>query len=234
MTALHLFGAADPPPLPDDYRLRVADVATVCDEVRGATLVHADPPWSYRASEVFRGLDGGNAGAVADHYDALTDADIAAHLDRAYDSATASAYLLCWCTWPKLGEWLEASRAMRWRYVTGGAWHKSDRTGIGFHVRGDSEPLLIYCKGAPKPRRAVSNGFTASRAEHSEKPAAWLADLVEAFTDRGDVVLDLYAGRAPMGAACVTTGRRYVGAEIDPARAALGDATIRAALRVCR
>lgn len=231
MTALHLFGTTEPPALPDNYRLRVADVATVCDEVRGATLVHADPPWSYDRS-VARG--DGTLSGVNEHYDTITIDEIAAHLDRAYDSATASAYLLCWCTWPKLGEWLEASRAMRWRYVTGGAWHKSDRMGIGLHVRGDSEPLLIYRKGAPKPRRAVSNGFTASRAEHSEKPAAWLADLVEAFTDRGDVVLDLYAGRAPMGAACVTTGRRYVGAEIDPARAALGDATIRAALRVCR
>ena len=34
----------------------------------------------------------------------------------------------------------------------------------------------------------------------------------------GDLVLDLFAGMAPVARACARTGRRYVGAEIDPER----------------
>jgi len=198
--------------------LRCCDVAEVLAECRGARLIHADPPWIYRSGGVFRGRQGGDAGCVEDHYDTMDDARIAAHLSDAYACAASDAYLLCWVTWPKLVEWLDASRGMPWRYVSGGAWHKTGGLGVGFHWRGDTEPLLLYDKGNPRPLGCARNGHGSPRQTHSEKPTEWLSQLVEAFTEPDNLVLDLYSGLAPMARACLATGRRYLGAEIDPER----------------
>lgn len=206
------------PPTFDRWRIEVADVAAVCASVRGASMVHADPPWSYDNAAV--------SGNAVDHYTTISIADIVAHLDAAYDSAAADCYLVCWCTWPKLGEWMAASSAMRWRYVTGGAWHNVGRMGIGFHVRGDTEPVLVYVKGSPRPLEAMSNGHASERGEHSEKPVGFLRSMVRAFSPPDGLVLDLYAGRAPLARACAAEGRRYIGAEIDPERAGLARAAL--------
>lgn len=215
-------------PQHDDVRIIVGDAADVLPTLTGADMVHADSPWLY--------TNAGVEGAASGQYDLAGDAMIARHVAMLHACATADAYLLCWCTWPKLGEWMAVSADGPWRYTTGGAWGKrgptgdGGRLGIGFHIRGDSEPLLIYTKGKPKAREAVSNLHNSHRAEHSEKPVGWLRDLVRAYSPPGGLVVDLYAGRAPLGVACVLEGRRYVGVEIDPERAEIGRANIAAAV----
>ena len=42
------------------------------------------------------------------------------------------------------------------------------------------------------------------------------------YTRPGDLVVDPYAGTATVGQACVETGRRYLGSEVDPNTYALG------------
>jgi DNA modification methylase len=42
--------------------------------------------------------------------------------------------------------------------------------------------------------------------------------MVQRWVPTGCLVLDLYAGLAPMARACKATGRDYLGAEIDPER----------------
>ena len=191
--------------------LRCCDVAELLGEVRGAALVASDPPWSY-ANE-------GCRGTAVDEYDTITNADIAGHIDAAFDCAAPSSYLRLWCTFPKLAEWMDASKAMRWEYKSGGAWAKSSGFGVGFHWRGDSEILLLYVKGNPRPlHKYASNLHIGPRTAHSEKPKEWLEKLTEAFCPQDGTVLDLYAGLAPMARACKATGRDYIGAEIDPER----------------
>ena len=218
----------------DRWRIVEADAATVAEHAQGAALVHADPPWTYNSGGVFRGWDGGNAGTIEDHYAACGDGMIASHVAATYDAAAPDAYLFLWTTWPKLAEWIAAG-AGRWRYVTGGAWHKTGRMGIGFHVRGDTEPWLLYVKGKPRPLGPLSNGYASERGAHSEKPRAYLRRVVEALCPADGLVLDVYAGRAPLGAACVEADRRYVGIELDPERASMARTNIaHAALRAGR
>ena len=210
---LDLWGARPHPDKPG-IDLRCCDVAEILAECRGARLVMSDPPWVYDNAEIPRG-DGSMAEIP---YSLLDMAGISTHLRAAYDSAANDAYLLCWCTWPKLSEWLTAGHDIGWTYKSGGSWHKTSGLGVGFHWRGDTEPLLLYTKGNPRPFGCIRNGYGSPRQAHSEKPAEWLSQLVEAFTEPGDLVLDVYSGLAPMARACLTTGRRYLGAEIDPER----------------
>ena len=68
------------------------------------------------------------------------------------------------------------------------------------------------------------------KANHVEKlehpcqfPVAIARRLVAALTNPGDVVLDPYAGVASSGVAALLEGRRFVGAELDPSYAAIGE-----------
>jgi N6-adenosine-specific RNA methylase IME4 len=179
-----------------------------------ASFIHADPPWDYQ------NWTDTKQGAASAYYDGLSMADIAAHATSAYSVAAKDAYLLVWCTFPKLQEWLCSSQNLGgWQYITGGMWGKTNGLGIGFHVRGDSEPWLLYKKGAPRPQTHMSNLFLAPRIGHSEKPQVALRALVAMAAPPDGLVVDLYAGAsASLARACRALGRSYVGAEIDPAR----------------
>ena len=219
----------------DRWRIIVGGADEVLPTIRGAAMVHADPPWSYFTAPTA----GQNAG---DHYDTITKQTIAAHVAALYACGTDDAHLVLWSTWPKLAEWMAASAAMPWAYVSGGAWAKVGRMGIGFHWRGDSEPVLLYRKGAPKAREAISNtrvdemtadqigAFASVRGKHSEKPIDFLRAMVRAFCPEDGLVLDLYAGRSPLGVACVLENRPYIGIEIDPERAEIARANIAGAV----
>ena len=61
----------------------------------------------------------------------------------------------------------------------------------------------------------------------AEKSAMLACRFILMFTRPGDLVVDLYAGTASMGLACIMTGRNYSGVEIDeevvePARLRMG------------
>ena len=101
----------------DRWRIIVGGADEVLPTIRGAAMVHADPPWSYFTAPTA----GQNAG---DHYDTITMQTIAAHVAALYACGTDDAHLVLWSTWPKLAEWMAASAAMPWAYVSGGAWAK--------------------------------------------------------------------------------------------------------------
>ena len=212
MSQLQLLQVKEPKQ-PQGIDLRCCSVDALLNDMPGVpSLVIADPPWHY-AREM----------GVANpdlQYETVTEAQIAVMLDRAYD-LSPDARLVVWCTWPKLGEWWTAADAgvFRWKYKSGGSWHKSGSPGVGHHWRGHSEIVLLYTKGSPSVAPSMlRNAHTSYRQKHSEKPVEWMCDWLERWTEPGDLVLDLFAGMAPVARACARTGRRYVGAEIDPER----------------
>ena len=169
------------PPPGIDYRLGdIRDTLTT----RGAALIHADPCWQYSEGAAGKGMAQPELNGI---YKCMTDADIAAILDLAYDCASPGARLVCWATWPKLMEFLNAGGAgKRWEYVTGGAWLKERQVGVGFHWRGQTEPALVFIKrGAPAHvdrDHLLLNGYASIPEEHSRKPLPWLRTMLRAWT----------------------------------------------------
>lgn len=209
-------------------------------------LVIADPPWLYQNNSGRAGSK-----TAEEHYDCMDIAGIVADLAAAYRVARPNTYLLCWATFPTLFELaaemaLLAARegkapprtargalkrlqaAIGWRPLSGGAWTKwlPDGTpvepGIGFHWRGDVEPLLLFAKGKPRPQGFVRNACVSTKtAMHSEKPVHWTAELLEALCIPGGEVLELYGGTCPAARAARQTGRRCTSVELDAERAAI-------------
>ena len=55
----------------------------------------------------------------------------------------------------------------------------------------------------------------ADRWHPTQMPIGLALELVEDFTDPGELVLDTHAGSAVIGVACIRLGRRYIGIERD-------------------
>ena len=200
--------------LPAGIDLRCCGVEEVLAEVRGARLVIADPPWQYGNNP------GGSNPEEEGIYQGLSDQMVATHLDQSYTCALPDSRLAVWYTWPKDAEWRAAGEAGRWgQRKTGGAWLKTGYVGVGYHWRGQTEPVAVYVRGScGRPNECILNGWASNAEEHSAKPIAWMRAWIRAWTEPGDLVLDLYAGLGSVAVACALEGRRYVGAEIDAER----------------
>ena len=60
----------------------------------------------------------------------------------------------------------------------------------------------------------------------TQKPIALLDCLVKTYTNEGDTVLDNCMGSGSTGVACVNTGRRFIGMELDPQYFAIAEKRI--------
>lgn len=190
----------------------------------GARLVVYDPPWKY--DQEF------GESAAADHYEPLETEEIAR-----IASSMPGERLAMWLTFPVIQEWFDAARGPGWTWGgarTGGAWSKSgegDRGhyGQGHHWAGCCEPVLVYGRGkmlvnkshpdpAERRRLALRNSWNAPPRGHSEKPVDWQRGWLRRWTNPGDLVVDPFCGLGSVAVACVLEGRRYLGAEVVPAR----------------
>lgn len=80
---------------------------------------------------------------------------------------------------------------------------------------------LIYTTFKKPVKRIVfkQQGFiTDSKDERyhpTQKPSELVQELIELFTKPGDLICDPYAGGGTVGVACINTGRRFIGIELD-------------------
>ncbi len=226
MTQIPLLTVPEPKQ-PNGIDLRCCSVDDLFKTVRGARMVFCDPPWTYSNS-------GDKTRSAASHYSCLEMADIVRHVCKSWDCAAENAYLVVWATFPLLAEWFKVAtpEAIKWEYLTGGAWAKTGAPGAGFHWRGNAEPILIYRKGKPRPvstqllrsthvteQHRGKHSKSGEGLAHSEKPIAYQTNMIEVWSAPGDLIFDVYAGLCSVGRAVKRAGnRQYIGAEIDPDR----------------
>lgn len=100
------------------------------------------------------------------------------------------------------------------------AWHKPNsmkRVMVGWNTW---EPVLLYRKTRGKK---THDSFRVSIAPQKDtgnhpcpKPLGWAIELVDRLTKPGVTVFDPFAGSGTTGVACIQTGRKFIGCEIDP------------------
>lgn len=147
----------------------------------------------------------------------------------------ARRWVVCFCAVEQLGRYRDAVGDDR--YLRSGAWVKpnptpqftGDRPGVwgeGIAImhsrdRHDDGTLVEAprwnCGGhAAIWRHPPENGSVRDGREHeTQKPLPLMVDLIEAFTNPGDLIWDPYAGSATTGVAAILTGRRFLGHEMQ-------------------
>ena len=118
-----------------------------------------------------------------------------------------------------LGSGMDYVRACIWDKIDGAPQFTGDRPASGAEAI-----VCIHRKGKKRwncgGRRGVFNyavnGDRGSKPHPSTKPLPLMLDLVEAFTDPGDLVWDPYCGSGTTGVACLRLGRRFIGHEMQP------------------
>lgn len=118
-------------------------------------------------------------------------------------------------------------------------WDKLDgltsKREIGFNDNADLEMAWTNLGGPARiiPHRWMgllkASENSERRVHPTQKPVALMARIIEHFTNPGDLVLDPYMGSGTTGVACMQTGRRFIGIEIEEAYAAIARARIAAA-----
>ena len=80
-------------------------------------------------------------------------------------------------------------------------------------------PILLYgdCKMKVDYRawHAIKNAYPPGFGHPSPKPECLMFWLVNELSEKGHTILDPFMGSGTTGVACVKTGRRFIGIEID-------------------
>lgn len=117
------------------------------------------------------------------------------------------------CGQVNVADWSEIERPKWWL-----AWWKPAAMGrcvVGFN---NWEPIALYGvapKNACDVVRATIRPDPDLAGHPCPKPLEWASKQVEMMADEGGVVLDPFMGSGTTGVACIRTGRKFVGIEID-------------------
>lgn len=100
-------------------------------------------------------------------------------------------------------------------------WEKNTMTPNRYYMK-QTEYILLLRKG---PARTINHPGTSNiikvknrignKYHPTEKPVDLLKVLIENSSHAGDVVLDPFMGSGSTGVACLDTGRKFIGIEID-------------------
>lgn len=127
---------------------------------------------------------------------------------------------LSFCDWRQYPQFFGALESTNLRIQQLVVWDK-EVFGMGNGFRSQHELIIHAAKGVPIiNERGIGNVIRSKRIASSdvhptEKPEQLFAPLISVVSSVGDLVFDPFAGSAPIGAAAVKMGRRYIGAEIE-------------------
>jgi len=163
-------------------------------------VIIADPPWAFRNS--------GITGAAQNHYPTMSTDEICRMPIEGL--AATESLLLMWTTWATMPDALSIISKWGFEYKTGFPWLKVQGEpqrnlwgefeyrpvyGMGWWIRGCSEPILIATRGELAPPTDYFLGILSRRFRHSRKPEN-IYQYAEIFPGP---YLELFARRTRLG-----------------------------------
>jgi site-specific DNA-methyltransferase (adenine-specific) len=124
---------------------------------------------------------------------------------------------VCFYGWPRAENFLHAWKDAGFRPVSHLVWQKNYASKTRF-TRACHESAYLLAKGRPPfpvdPRSDVfQSGFVGARLHPAQKPVDLMAQLIEAFSRPGDLILDPFTGSGTTAVAARETGRNFVAIE---------------------
>jgi len=140
----------------------------------------------------------------------------------------ARRWAVVFCQIEAVTKWSEAIAEMRYMRACivdkyNGPQMSGDRPGMGYETI-----VTMHAPGKSRWNGGGRNGMfrcnthdgantdaDGERLHPTQKPIALMLELIQLFTDPGELVIDPYCGSGTTGAACVRLGRRFIGIEKD-------------------
>lgn len=180
--------------------------------------VITDPPYNSRTHTGAMRFDtaSGKPGKLEIPFSHLTNMEFLTECLR-----VSRGWVIAFCSMEQIGHYqLMADKA----WIRAGFWRRSNATpqftGDRPAVAGDAVAIM-HRPG----RKRWNGGGSAAYWEHAseqrnrihptQKPVPLMAELIEQFTQPGDVVLDPFNGSGTTGVAAIKLGRRYAGIEMS-------------------
>lgn len=121
--------------------------------------------------------------------------------------------------WGLVDEFFRAWRTAGFRPIGHIVWVKDYASRERF-LRYRHESAFLLAKGRPKlPQKPLDDiqpwVYSGNNDHPTQKAVRILTPLIETFTERGQLVLDPFAGSGSTLVAALITGRRYLGIELD-------------------
>lgn len=137
----------------------------------------------------------------------------------------ARRWVIAFCQIEAVALWRACFEAAGLDWIRGGIWRKpdgapqftGDRPGMGFEcIAIAHQPGKKHWNGGGK--HAVwthplehAHGAGGRNAHPTQKPVTLMLDLIDDFTDAGELVIDPFAGSGTTGIAALRRGRRFMG-----------------------
>jgi len=196
-----------------DCTLYFGDCLDVMPTLSPVDMVLTDIPYHEvnQKSSGLRNLDKGKADEKG--------LDIPTTIQHLINLTTGSIYVFCGTMQISLIVELMRKNGLTVRV---GAWNKTNPSpmngsrlwlsGLEFCVFGRRAKATFneHCKKA-----IWDNPSGRNKSHPTEKPLPLFSRLIEASSNSGDVVLDCCMGSGTTGVACVNTGRKFIGIELD-------------------
>lgn len=215
-----------------------ADNRTAMAALPSSSIDHVitDPPYSAHVHDVGQihkpqvgkpGRKAGQGSGESFGFDALSPVDLETLAEAA--ARIAKRWTLIFCDLEGADAWRRALREKGLPPIRQGLWVKPDAMPqlTGDRPANGAEAIVI---AHPPGKKRWNGGGTSAvwthciertdRAHPTQKPLPLLLELVDLFTEAGELVIDPFCGSGTTGAACVRLGRRFIGVEKDPKHAA--------------
>lgn len=215
------------------YRVSRNDAAKGRREKKRAEYLAADTgdPWIVEESDVRNWRPGGGTVIITDPPYVTDDAlDLYEALGHfAMETLPETGLVVAMTSTDLLADVIGVMEGAGLSYFWTAAWvfdHGRDFTLDRRHNVYDRwKPIVLMGKGDWKPTRPFHDLIRVAEMEKDlhnwQQTLAGVADLVERFSDPGDLVLDPFTGTGTTGVACVQVARRFAGCDIDPEMVAI-------------
>lgn len=116
--------------------------------------------------------------------------------------------------WPHVEQFMTTWKSVGFAPVSHLIGLKEYRSRRGY-TESFHETIYLLAKGRPpKPAKPIKDvldwHYTGNRLHPTQKPVAPIQKIIEAFSKRGDVVLDPFAGSGTTGIAARNCGRQFI------------------------
>ncbi len=196
----------------EDVTLYRGDCLHILPTLTGVDAVVTDPPYGMRLDTDNSRFSGGTAGNIAKQGNGPGNGAGVPIIgdDQPFDPSP-------WLAFPSVVLFGMNHFAARLPVGTTLVWLKRYDPAFGTFL---SDAELAWMKGGcgVYAQRDLSlNGEALTRTHPTQKPVGIMAWCMErAKVERGALVLDPFMGSGTTGIACIRTGRRFIGIEIDP------------------